>query len=212
MTEESLGRWGGSMLSKRLQKNKIESTKERSATELRFASFRVRLWSDMGSRQGSRWTSLRDALDSSPCHPRSSMHRGKNNKDGRHVGPWLFRPSHRSPWWKVLRSERRGIVPGPNHIEVRPYGGQRHDKLRGRPSELASRSEFAGCNIQHPARFEPVAEHARIVQRASAQRPSSLCHIVAGAYKAVCAKQSQFVPCSETKWQWHAGWAGWAPD
>ena len=31
------------MLPTRLQKNKIESTKERSSTELRFASFRSRL-------------------------------------------------------------------------------------------------------------------------------------------------------------------------
>jgi len=52
------------------RKSESHSTKERSSTELRFASFPARLWSDWRGCQGSRWTPTSGALDSPTSYPR----------------------------------------------------------------------------------------------------------------------------------------------
>jgi len=61
-----------------LQKKSTHSAKKRSSTELRFASFPARLWSDLRGCQGSRWTPpFGGALDSPASHPGALMQHGR---------------------------------------------------------------------------------------------------------------------------------------
>src|SRR5712692_3788346 len=79
MMVENARRRGGVWLPTRaLEKSGTHSTEERSSTELRFASFRARLWVTWGAVKGQDERPLRGALDSPASHHRTSMLTSEN--------------------------------------------------------------------------------------------------------------------------------------